>query len=1068
MTQIIGLGGQKNVNFTNWDINQQYRPGDMVVYNSVIYTTTTNIPAGTPWGPEWTIAVSGGTATYAAEANVAFNLDAADPANLTIGGGNVGDVLTTDGTGNVTWAPPGASGLPIANGNSQFDIPVANSTVEITANGIHTWEFGNTGSLTVPGAILPDANIAYDLGSATNRFRDLYLSNNTIYLGTDTISANAGNVTLSGNLVATQLFGAANTVTDNVQSNITTVGILTSLEVTGNIETNSGIFIGDAYGLGNLQGANVTGVVANANHTVYSETSLEVANGTSGIIIPVTNSNIEISANGTTVIDIGDVQTSFLSNTISVNYDLNAGNRITTNTLEVTTGITAGNIESFGSLTSGFLTVTLGATFYENASVGSNLSVGTTLDVAGDANIGANLAVTGALTVTGGANLGNVANITIEGGNTGEYLQTDGAGNLIWATAGGGGGTPAGANTEIQFNDAGAFGANSTFTFNKTTGLVTVQDLAISGNVTTALLPDANVTYDLGSATQRWKDLYLSNNTIYMGSDTISANAGNVTFSGNLVATQLYGAANTVTDNAQSNITSVGTLTGLEVSGNITTSGGASPAPYISGFSSVTAVNFVGTLSAGNSNVEFDSTDGNLVVTVYDGKTWTFDTTGNLTAAGSIITPANVDALNFNTAVNGALTFPQSPTRLSENVLGVEVNVIVPLTTVTGIGSGGSVEVRYTPGALTYDRAWAQNDGADYVNGDQVMVPGSLLGGADGVNDLEMTLDTVSGGTVGSGPQILDSGTPVAGPAGFNIETDGDNWSFSNATLTVPGDIQSDGYTDFDIVCRDLDDDGLTMALKFNLEGTVTSRVELEDARVNVAADDQVRILVTDNNGGDDHRWTFDNTGVLTLDGNTGNIETGNYNLNLVACKSSTLADGNDVSLVSRWNFGRVNWTKATVGYENITLTTNMGRGTPENQWTFTVGGLLQLPEVNNEVSSIVGTRKIVAPTATAVSAPTGTATLVYTPTANTKSYKIVVTVSHTVTGGTETEIFEVFAADGLTGTLFSVSNRLNTAGSNGGANDTIVTVDVDLLLSVQPTYGDSNTVTFDVVEFTI
>lgn len=39
------------------------------------------------------------------------------------------------------------------------------------------------------------------------------------------------------------------------------------------------------------------------------------------------------------------------------------------------------------------------------------------------------------------------------------------------AAAGGGGGTPAGNTTEIQFNNAGAFGANSALTFNAATGL---------------------------------------------------------------------------------------------------------------------------------------------------------------------------------------------------------------------------------------------------------------------------------------------------------------------------------------------------------------------------------------------------------------------------------------------------------------------------------------------------------------------------------------------------------------------------------------------------------------------
>ena len=40
----------------------------------------------------------------------------------------------------------------------------------------------------VSGDIIPDTNIAYDLGSTTNRFRDLYLSGNSIQLGTREIT----------------------------------------------------------------------------------------------------------------------------------------------------------------------------------------------------------------------------------------------------------------------------------------------------------------------------------------------------------------------------------------------------------------------------------------------------------------------------------------------------------------------------------------------------------------------------------------------------------------------------------------------------------------------------------------------------------------------------------------------------------------------------------------------------------------------------------------------------------------------------------------------------------------
>lgn len=45
------------------------------------------------------------------------------------------------------------------------------------------------------------------------------------------------------------------------------------------------------------------------------------------------------------------------------------------------------------------------------------------------------------------------------------------------------------------------------------------------GNIAGNLLPAANITYDLGSDTQRWRDLYLANTTIYLGNAQISANA---------------------------------------------------------------------------------------------------------------------------------------------------------------------------------------------------------------------------------------------------------------------------------------------------------------------------------------------------------------------------------------------------------------------------------------------------------------------------------------------------------------------------------------------------------------
>lgn len=130
------------------------------------------------------------------------------------------------------------------------------------------------------------------------------------------------------------------------------------------------------------------------------------------------------------------------------------------------------------------------------------------------------------ISISGGSTLGNVANLHIGGGTNGYVLQTDGAGNLSWTaqTGGGGNGTPGGSNTQIQFNDAGTFGGNSGFTFNSVTGNVNIPgNLSIVGNISGSIL---------------------------------SANYANY--------------AGIVVNSSQSNITSLGTLTSLNVSGTTT------------------------------------------------------------------------------------------------------------------------------------------------------------------------------------------------------------------------------------------------------------------------------------------------------------------------------------------------------------------------------------------------------------------------------------------------------------------------------------------------------------------
>jgi hypothetical protein len=93
-------------------------------------------------------------------------------------------------------------------------------------------------------------------------------------------------------------------------------------------------------------------------------------------------------------------------------------------------------------------------------------------------------------------NLGNVSDVLLSGGENGYFLQTDGSGNLTWSPGNGGNGgngNPGGANSQVQFNDAGVFGGDAGFTYNKTTDTLAVNNLSIP-QIVTPLIISNNIT----------------------------------------------------------------------------------------------------------------------------------------------------------------------------------------------------------------------------------------------------------------------------------------------------------------------------------------------------------------------------------------------------------------------------------------------------------------------------------------------------------------------------------------------------------------------------------------------
>ena len=185
------------------------------------------------------------------------------------------------------------------------------------------------------------------------------------------------------------------------------------------------------------------------------------------------------------------------------------------------------------------------------SATGSNLTV--------TGNIGAaNITATGLLTASE-SNLGPIGNITVLGGTSGQAITTDGAGNLSFVTI------PAGyGNSDVS--------------------------VYLDGNIPTNIVPLSNAAQNLGSAANQWNNMWVGGTGQF-----VNLNAANITITNsisgngrglsNIAGANIVGAvananyaayAGNVVNANQSNITTVGTLTGLTVGGTAQVSGNLS------------------------------------------------------------------------------------------------------------------------------------------------------------------------------------------------------------------------------------------------------------------------------------------------------------------------------------------------------------------------------------------------------------------------------------------------------------------------------------------------------------
>jgi hypothetical protein len=427
--------------------------------------------------------------------------------NITSGNASLGNLATAtyfSGDGSLLTGITGtysnsnvAAYLPTYTGN--FSAGNANISGSITTG---------SGSGNISGANYVVANYFSGNGSLLTSITGANVSGN-VTSAVQSHFANIANSVTGGN-VSGQVGNAlvAGTVYTNAQPNITSIGSLTSLTVTGNVSAD--YFIGNGSLLTGLPSS-----YSNANVAAYLPTY--TGNFTAG------NANISGSLVAGTITTGSGTGNISGANYVVANYFSGNGSLLTSLTGANVTGNVTSAVQSHfaniansvaGSNISGQVSNALVAgTVYTNAQPNIT-SVGTL----------SSLTVTGNIT-SGNASLGNLATAT--------YFSGDGS--LLT-------GLPAGyANSNVA-------AYLPTYTGNVS------ANYFIGNGSTLTTITGANVTGNVTSAVQA----HYANIANSVTGSNVSGQVGNALVAG------------TVYTNAQPNITSVGTLTSLTITGNIT------------------------------------------------------------------------------------------------------------------------------------------------------------------------------------------------------------------------------------------------------------------------------------------------------------------------------------------------------------------------------------------------------------------------------------------------------------------------------------------------------------------
>jgi hypothetical protein len=250
-------------------------------------------------------------------------------------------------------------------------------------------------------------------------------------------------------------------------------------------------------------------------------------------------------------------------------------------------------------------------------------------------------------------------------------------------------------------------GGNITTSIAGNSNVVVVSSgaMTIKGNV----LPSANITYNLGSSSQRWNDLWLANSTIYIGNAQLSANATSLILTNPAGGETVLAGANAgvtgATVSASGNITGGNILTGGLLSATGTVTGSSLLGSVVSASGNVTGGNIItaglisigGASQAASYSATGNITGGNIISNTLVGTALTLKSSGalNLSTTGNVVFASNVQINNVGYPAQDA----DAATKLYvDNLVSTAISYHQPVlaATTTTLATATSGTITYT------------------------------------------------------------------------------------------------------------------------------------------------------------------------------------------------------------------------------------------------------------------------------------------------------------------------------------------------------------------------------------